>query len=51
MSVGTKKANIHKLMLRLDYFLPIQQIDVVTRLGNRFNFTSLVVNFESREIN
>lgn len=53
MSIGTKmkkKQKIHKLMLRLDYSLPVQQIDVIVRLGNRFNEPILVVNVESIEI-
>jgi len=37
-------------MLRLDYSLPVQQIDVIVRLGNRFNEPILVVNVESIEI-
>ena len=37
-------------MLRLDYSLPAQQIDVIVRLGNRFNEPILVVNVESIEI-
>ena len=45
-----KKQKIHKLMLRLDYSLPVQQIDVIVRLGNRFNEPILVVNVESIEI-
>lgn len=45
-----KKQKIHKLMLRLDYSLPAQQIDVIVRLGNRFNEPILVVNVESIEI-
>mgnify|MGYP007009447456 FL=1 len=45
-----KKQKIHKLMLRLDYSLPVQQIDVIVRLCNRFNEPILVVNVESIEI-